>query len=217
MEPIVSDRSLFFVGLLILVAGAWFFSQPAFGFSQEDGFGGPATDDSSASAFISGSLISPLAAANKFENPGANGFSSAEGLILGSSGPQILDPAGRSASRYFILPASGLNWGRLHFDNAVDIADLCGRPVKAAAEGLVIEEFSNSRWNNGYGNYVLIEHPNGTKTRYAHTLKNSVRLGDYVSQGQLIALIGNTGNAKGATGCHLHFEVLGAPNPFVIK
>jgi len=216
LEPIVSDRFLLFALLLILVLGSWFFRQPGFWLSQAAGFGGPAENDSAAVSFVSGSVISPLAGANKRENPSGDGFVSADGLVLGSSGAKIFNSSA-GASSYFTLPSSGLNWGKLHYDNAIDIADLCGRPIKAAAEGLVIEEFSNNRWNNGYGNYVLIEHPNGIKTRYAHTLKNSVQAGDYVSQGQLIALIGNTGNAKGATGCHLHFEVIGAKNPFAAK
>jgi murein DD-endopeptidase MepM/ murein hydrolase activator NlpD len=118
---------------------------------------------------------------------------------------------------YFTLPARGWNWGILHDFNAVDIADACGKPIYASAEGLVIEESGSNRWNDGYGNYVLIEHPNGTKTRYAHTLRNVVTWRDYVAQGDQIALIGNTGNTHGPTGCHLHFEVYGAKNPFAIR
>ena len=118
---------------------------------------------------------------------------------------------------YFVLPARGWNWGNLHEYNAVDIADKCGTPIYAAAEGLVIEESGNNYWNNGYGNQVLIEHPNGTKTRYAHTDENFVRVGDYIAQGKEIATIGSTGNTHGPTGCHLHFEIYGAKNPFVIR
>lgn len=118
---------------------------------------------------------------------------------------------------YFQLPARGWNWGELHDYNAVDIADACGEPVYAAAEGLVGEESSSGSWNQGYGNYVLVEHPNGTKTRYAHLDEIVVGIGEYVAQGEKIATIGNTGNTHGPTGCHLHFEVLGAKNPFVIK
>lgn len=122
---------------------------------------------------------------------------------------------------YFSLPAKGWNWGELHEYNAVDIADSCGKPIYAAAEGLVIIDDKlgegASGWNDGYGTFILIEHPNGTRTRYAHNFKNLVKPGDYVSQGQEIALIGNTGNTKGTTGCHLHFEIYGARNPFAVK
>jgi len=114
---------------------------------------------------------------------------------------------------YFAIPTTGWNWGQLHNYNAVDIANACGTPIYAAAEGLVVEASSGS-WADGYGNYVLIEHPNGTKTKYAHNEKNLVSVGDYVSKGDQIALIGNTGLTHGPTGCHLHFEVRGARNPF---
>ena len=116
-------------------------------------------------------------------------------------------------SGYFVLPTTGWNWGRIHPNNAVDIANACGTPVYAAAEGLVISEKSYG-WNDGYGHMIDLEHPNGVVTRYAHNDRHTVSLGDYVAQGDLIAYIGNTGNVHGPTGCHLHFEVRGARNPF---
>ncbi len=118
---------------------------------------------------------------------------------------------------YFVLPARGWNWGTLHYENAVDIADECGSPIYAAAEGLVKEENDEGYWNEGYGNYIVLGHPNGTETRYAHTEKNLVGVGDYVVQGSQIAAIGNTGKTDGPTGCHLHFEVKGARNPFAVR
>lgn len=114
---------------------------------------------------------------------------------------------------YFIIPTTGWNWGQLHYYNAMDIANACGTPIYAAAEGLVIHEYSYG-YNEGYGHYLDIEHPNGAITRYAHTQKNKVLVGDYISQGDMIAYIGNTGKTHGVTGCHLHFEVRGARNPF---
>jgi len=114
---------------------------------------------------------------------------------------------------YFVQPVQGFNWGRLHERNAVDIANTCGTPVLASAEGLVTD--LGEGWNSGYGNFVLVEHPNGTKSRYAHLDDVSAFLGDYVQQGVTIGTIGNTGNVHGPTGCHLHFEVEGAQNPFV--
>jgi len=122
---------------------------------------------------------------------------------------------------YFVLPAQGWNWGELHNYNAVDIANRCGTPVYAAAEGLVIPDDElgdgSGGWNNGYGIFVLIEHPNGTRTRYAHLGKVLIKIGDYVSEGDQIGVMGNTGMIHGPTGCHLHFEVYGAKNPFAVK
>jgi murein DD-endopeptidase MepM/ murein hydrolase activator NlpD len=117
----------------------------------------------------------------------------------------------------FIMPANGYNWGILHHYNAVDIANSCGTPVVAAAEGLVVPDdsmgYTVDGWNDGYGNFVMIEHPFGdnVRTRYAHLEKVSVQIGDYVKQGDVIGLMGETGDA---TGCHVHFEVIGAQNPF---
>lgn len=118
---------------------------------------------------------------------------------------------------FFTLPAKGWNWGKLHETNAVDIANACGTPVFAAAAGVIVDESSDDSWNSGYGNFILIEHENGVRTRYAHTSKNLVSVGDVVAQGSKIALLGNTGNTKGTTGCHVHFEVLGAKNPFALQ
>ncbi|MEK7611932.1 MAG: M23 family metallopeptidase [Patescibacteria group bacterium] len=141
-------------------------------------------------------------------------------------GEKLIIPGGRLQERssltahlpdlkgYFTLPASGWNWGQLHANNAVDIANACGTAIYAAAEGLVVKTGSPNNWNGGYGGYVDIEHPNGTRTRYAHTESNIASIGDYIEKGQLIAEVGNTGNTNGPTSCHLHFEVHGAKNPF---
>lgn len=116
----------------------------------------------------------------------------------------------------FIRPAEGFNWGIVHNHNAIDIANSCGVPVVAAAEGLVIPDESfgdgRGRWSGGYGLFVLIEHPfgDGVRTRYAHLNKVSVEIGDYIQQGTEVGVIGNSGDASG---CHVHFEVYGAENP----
>jgi len=112
---------------------------------------------------------------------------------------------------YFILPTQGFNWGKLHLRNAVDIANSCGAPAVASAQGLV-SDLSLDSWSEGYGHYVILAHPNGTKTRYAHLDKIFVSFGQYVKQNDSIGTVGRTGDA---TGCHVHFEVSGAPNPFI--
>lgn len=138
---------------------------------------------------------------------------------LASKSDQDLDPAPapKKTGRYFIQPTSGKNWGVIHGHNAVDIANSCGTPVVAAAAGTVISDpglgSGNGGNNGGYGNFVYIKHPNGTKTRYAHLSKISVAVGEKVEQGEQIGNIGRTGHVEGRTGCHLHFEVIGAANP----
>jgi len=110
---------------------------------------------------------------------------------------------------YFIYPTTGRNWGRIHSNNGVDIANSCGTPIYAAQEGKVILS-DGVGWNGGFGIYIKIKHPNGLETLYSHNSRNLVSAGDYVKQGQLIAYMGSTGRS---TGCHLHFEVHGARNP----
>lgn len=120
-----------------------------------------------------------------------------------------------SSDSYFISPiASGWNWGKLHDGNAVDIAAACGTPIVAAATGVVTETGSPSEWNSGYGGFIRISHANGTATFYAHNSTNLVGVGDEVGQGSTIARVGRTGQVSGITGCHVHFGVSGARNPF---
>lgn len=110
---------------------------------------------------------------------------------------------------FFMLPAVGYNWGRIHGRNGVDIANSCGTPVYAAADGTVVIADS-SGYNGGFGKYIKLIHANGTETLYAHSAKLLVAVGQTVSRGQEIILMGSTGRS---TGCHLHFEVHGARNP----
>jgi murein DD-endopeptidase MepM/ murein hydrolase activator NlpD len=116
------------------------------------------------------------------------------------------------SSVYFIAPTKGMISQGLHWYNAVDFSNPCGALVFAAAQGTV--QRIGYGWNDGYGNYLTILHPNGVVTLYAHLSEISVSSGTDVSQGTIIGRIGNTGHTVGATGCHVHFEVRGAQNPF---
>lgn len=98
----------------------------------------------------------------------------------------------------------------LHGYNSVDYGMPIGSPLYAAASGVVIIA-KNSGYNGGYGNYVTIQHPNGTQTVYGHMNYVSVSVGQSVTKGESI---GSSGNSGKSTGPHLHFEVRGAKNPF---
>ncbi len=136
---------------------------------------------------------------------GSSGFKvgNYERLIPGYGGPAI--------PGYFIRPLIG---GRetqgLHGYNAVDIGTPRGTRIVAAAEGTVIVARA-SGYNGGYGEYIAIDHPNGTQTVYGHLSAVFVTPGMEVAQGQTIGLSGNTGRS---TGAHLHFEIRGAANTF---
>lgn len=112
---------------------------------------------------------------------------------------------------YYIKPINGGKKSQgLHGYNGVDLAASCGEPIFASASGDVIASRS-SGWNGGYGKYIVVRHPNGTQTLYAHNNSNIVGVGWHVVQGQVIGYVGRTGRS---TGCHVHFEVRGAKNPF---
>lgn len=112
---------------------------------------------------------------------------------------------------YYVRPISGgSRTTGIHGNNAVDLAAPLGTSIAAAASGKVIVSKSGG-YNGGYGNYVVISHPNGTQTLYAHNSQNLVNVGDNVTSGQVIAKVGSTGKS---TGAHVHFEVRGARNPF---
>ncbi len=90
--------------------------------------------------------------------------------------------------------------------NGIDIAGPWQTPTYAAKAGTV--EKAACGWNQGYGCYVVIAHEDGLKTLYGHHAKLLVEAGEHVETGQVIALMGNTGNVRGKTGIHLHFEIM---------
>ncbi|MBU1754921.1 LysM peptidoglycan-binding domain-containing M23 family metallopeptidase [Patescibacteria group bacterium] len=108
------------------------------------------------------------------------------------------------------LPGGRLSQG-IHGNNAVDISAPSGTPIYAAAGGTIIVAKGGGGWNGGYGNYIVIDHGNGTQTLYAHMSSMDMTTGTKVDKGQRIGSVGITGKA---TGYHLHFEVRGAKNPF---
>ncbi len=112
---------------------------------------------------------------------------------------------------YFARPiVGGVKSQGLHGHNGVDFASSYGSSILAAAAGKVVVAKVGG-WGGGYGNYVVIQHNNGTQTLYAHMSAVLVQVGDSVSQGQVIGKMGSTGQS---TGIHLHFEVRGGRNPF---
>ncbi len=91
------------------------------------------------------------------------------------------------------------------FHAGIDISGngVYGKEILAADGGTVVE-VNTSGWGGGYGLYVVIDHGGGYRTMYAHCSSINVSVGQKVSQGQLIARAGNSGNSYGA---HLHFEI----------
>ena len=109
-----------------------------------------------------------------------------------------LSGGGRLASRFGWRVHPIFHTRKLH--TGVDLASPRGTPIYAAGDGVV----ERAGWSSGYGNFTLIKHVNGYETGYGHQSKLLVKPGDRVRQGQLIGLVGSTGNS---TGNHLHFEI----------
>jgi murein DD-endopeptidase MepM/ murein hydrolase activator NlpD len=117
-----------------------------------------------------------------------------------------------SLGELFIFPvrkdiSSNFGWrkdpftGEPRYHKGVDLKANMGTPVKASLDGTVSLLMRNDR---EYGNYVIMKHPNGYSTLYAHLSAFSVKQGDRVAQGQKIGEVGSTGRS---TGPHLHFSL----------
>lgn len=208
----------------VFLAAALFLSKTVFAFGENSkdylNFGGPVNNTETALLSQEGALFSynypDQEERNEKEGEKYILINKAEAFTEGNQveiGIRKTSAYKTNLSGYFTMPVIGFNFGNLHNYNAIDIASACGSSIAAAADGVVIEE-DEGNWNGGYGSFIKIEHPNGTKTLYAHNSENSVKAGDIISQGEEIAKVGKTGNVSGPTGCHLHFEVYGAVNPF---
>ncbi|WP_226679236.1 M23 family metallopeptidase [Mesobacillus jeotgali] len=99
----------------------------------------------------------------------------------------------------YVSSRQGYRWSRMH--KGIDIARPSNYTIKAADNGKVI--YAGNK-GDGYGNKIIIDHQNGYRTMYAHLASISVSVGQSVSRGSKIGIMGRTGNS---TGIHLHFEV----------
>ncbi len=107
-----------------------------------------------------------------------------------------------SATGDFIWPAAGMiTQGYSFYHKAIDIANGGGGPILAADSGIV----TASGWDSsGYGNRVIVDHGNGSRTLYAHLRVLNVTEGQSVNRGDMLGEMGSTGRS---TGTHLHFEI----------
>lgn len=118
------------------------------------------------------------------------GTNSAKGVDIGM---YLSKPTAGTVTSRFGVRGSGMHTG-------MDIANAAGTNIYASAPGTV--KFTG--WYGGYGNLVIVTHGSGVDTYYAHCNTILVSAGQTVSQGQLIAKMGSTGNSSGP---HLHLEV----------
>ena len=127
-----------------------------------------------------------------------------ETLLMNRKLQLEVKPSGKPVKRGWITSRFGARidpfTGKKKFHHGVDFTGRIGTQIYSAASGLIT--FSGIK--SGYGNVVDVKHGNGFVTRYSHNKKNLVKVGQTVTKGQAIALLGNTGRS---TGPHVHFEV----------
>lgn len=143
------------------------------------------------------------------------GSEEASNVVPGEKGSDIQKdndkPVSVKDADRFILPVNGflgsLYGERIHpikktteFHKGIDIEAAKGDSIKAASDGEIIEEGTNST----YGKYIKIRHDGGLETVYAHCAVLSAKKDQKVKQGEVIAKVGDTGTS---TGAHLHFEI----------
>lgn len=97
---------------------------------------------------------------------------------------------------------SGYKWRKRRPHRGVDLPLITGTPIRAAFDGKV-RVVMKTKQTGGYGNLIVIRHPNGLETYYGHLSVHKVKENDIVRAGEVIGLGGNTGRS---TGPHLHFE-----------
>jgi murein DD-endopeptidase MepM/ murein hydrolase activator NlpD len=97
-------------------------------------------------------------------------------------------------------PRSSPFTGRAEFHTGIDVTSMPGTPIKAAADGVVVQ----SGYFGGYGFMVEIRHKYGYSSVYAHCMRLNTKVGQTVKRGEVISYMGRTG---AATGYHVHFEV----------
>lgn len=153
------------------------------------------TDDVVAALFIAPPVEKPKKTTSRNYGYSSGSVNTSQTVSYGapSLGISLMRPVSGTITSRFGRRSSGVHTG-------LDIANSRGTPIYAAASGTV--SFAGRR--GGYGNMLVIDHGNGVQTYYAHCNSLVASAGQYVSQGQLIAYMGSTGNS---TGPHLHLEV----------
>lgn len=118
---------------------------------------------------------------------------------------EVVEVLSRGTALIWSWPAYGAissdyGWRKGEFHHGIDLAIPHGTEILAARAGKVVK----AQWLDIYGLTVLLEHGNGVQSLYAHNQKILVSPGEWVEQGDCIALAGDTGRS---TGPHLHFEI----------
>jgi len=174
-----------------------------FNFDTEPPTGGPETDITGTNTIPD--LAEMLEQLERRVNLRDAQLTALENVILARKLSDEIKPEGRPIRKGFISSYFGERQdpftGHGAFHKGLDFAGPEGSEVIAVAAGVVTWAGDKT----GYGSLVEVSHGNGLVTRYGHNAKTLVAVGQTVTRGQPIALVGSTGRS---TGPHVHFEVL---------
>ena len=175
-----------------------------FNFGRDPPQGGPESDIPGMRPEISDIATMLKSLQSQIDLSGSQ-LSALENVILSRQLGQEIHPEGRPVSSGYISSGFGQRvdpfTGNAEFHEGIDFAAPEGTRIRAVAAGIVT--WAGPR--GGYGNMVQIDHGNGYATRYGHSYKVLVHVGETVQRGDVLALVGDTGRS---TGPHVHFEVL---------
>ncbi|MBR9756950.1 MAG: peptidoglycan DD-metalloendopeptidase family protein [Algicola sp.] len=119
----------------------------------------------------------------------------------------------RISSRYNLRRRIALYGNRIRPHKGTDFAAPVGTPIMATANGTVVK----SSYTRGNGNYVKVKHNSVYSTQYLHMSKRKVKVGDFVKQGDVIGLVGMTGNTSGPHVCYRFWKNGSQVDPFKQK
>jgi hypothetical protein len=175
-----------------------------FNFNQMPSVGGP-LDSSSVEIQVQDALLSKMAGMlEKIQNK-AQELTALESIMLSHHINRESKLEGKPISSGWLSSYYGIRKdpfsGLPSMHKGLDFAGKEGEPVLATGAGVIT--WSGSRY--GYGELVEIDHGGGLVTRYGHNKQVNVKIGDVVTKGQSIAVMGSTGRS---TGPHVHYEVI---------
>lgn len=175
-----------------------------FNMLEPPGLGGPSAVALQGSLCV-GDLLGELRVVSQKVEDHNEKFLAMESIWLDSDIHDQMIPQGNVVNGSWMSSAFGWRTdpmsGKKEFHRGIDLVAKLGTHVLSAADGIVT-------WSGqyaGYGNMVEVSHGNGYVTRYAHNKENLVVVGDRVTKGQKIAVLGSSGHS---TGPHVHYEVI---------
>lgn len=177
----------------------------AFNFDFEPSIGGPAEADDMFENIKYSDFVKRMEQVSQDIDERGKQLNLLEKLLISEQFNMTTTPSGKPAEKGWVSSYFGMRkdpfTGKRKMHKGIDVAGKSGTAVVATADGVVVRAERQS----GYGKLLEIDHGYGITTRYGHNKTVTVKVGDIVKQGQVIAQMGSTGRS---TGPHVHYEVL---------